>query len=639
MAVIHVLDAVTASQIAAGEVVERPVNAVKELVENAIDAGAREIETEIADGGVAYLRVTDDGCGMSPEDAALSIVRHATSKIQTADNIYHISSLGFRGEALASIASISHMTITTRTRDEEEGTAVRVDGGEVASITPAGAPVGTTVEASDLFYNVPARKKFLKSERTEASRINQMIGKLAMANPSIAFRLINNGRTVLETPGNGRLVDAVSALYGLDTAGEMLDVREETEEALLEGMVSKPSLLKSSRQQQTIIVNQRVVENSAISKAVDNAYHSLLPRNGFPVFVLHLTVPPESVDVNVHPQKREIKFEDEQAIFRLVYHAVLGTLTSQHAPDHVAASMMHVREKEALPDDAARTIRSGGPAGEAGESALPHRWGEPSASPYGAADMSAAGRAPLSWTPAPRKEPAKGVREEYAPTADRAALFADRSVFAAAQKTAEAQPLFEETPAETAEEPVIPLGQIADCFIVCQHGKDLFLIDQHAAHERVRYDRLAERAEGIPVQELLIPYLIHAEAADVELLLSRKEDLHRLGIAFEQAGPDVIRVTGAPEDLSESDMERVIRDVLVAFHEKDVPSPETLRHRMMAYAACRGAIKAGDALNIRQMKELIRDLFQTARPFVCPHGRPTIVRFTPEELGRLFHRT
>lgn len=231
---------------------------------------------------MAYLRVTDDGCGMSPEDAKLSIVRHATSKIQTADNIYHISSLGFRGEALASIASISRMTITTRTKDSEEGTAVRVEGGEVKSVAPAGAPTGTTVEAADLFYNVPARKKFLKSERTESSRINQMLGKMAMANPGIAFRLINNGRTVLETPGNGRLVDTLSALYGLETAGEMLDVREETEDILLEGMISKPSFLKSSRQQQTIIVNQRVVENSTISKAVDNAYHSLLPKNGFP---------------------------------------------------------------------------------------------------------------------------------------------------------------------------------------------------------------------------------------------------------------------------------------------------------------------------------------------------------------------
>lgn len=633
MPVIHVLDAVTASQIAAGEVVERPVNAVKELVENAVDAGARDIETEIAGGGVDYLRVTDDGCGMSPEDAALSIVRHATSKIQSADNIYHISSLGFRGEALASIASISRMTITTRTKDEEEGTEVSVEGGEVRSVAPCGAPEGTTVEAKDLFYNVPARKKFLKSERTEAGRISQMLGKLAMANPDIAFRLINNGRAVVETPGNGRLVDAVSALYGLETAGEMLEVKEETDGALLEGLISKPSLLKSSRAQQTLIVNHRVVENGTVSKAVDNAYHSLLPKNGFPVFVLHLTVPPESVDVNIHPQKREIKFQDEQAIFRLVYHAVLAALTSQHAPDRVAAGMIHAAPRDVLGKDALQTIRTEAPA----DAAPQGLWGESSAA-YGASDMSAGLRMP-SAPYAPRPQPPHEPREDaYTPRAGRDAFLSDRSVFAEAQKTAPA-PLFDDAPQNGTEEPVIPLGQIADCFIVCQHGRELFLIDQHAAHERVRYDRLAERAEGIPVQDLLIPYLIHADPQDVALLLERADELKRLGVVFEQAGPDVIRITGAPEDLSESDMERVIRDVLIAFHEKDVPSPETLRHRMMAYAACRGAIKAGDPLNIRQMKELIRDLFQTARPFVCPHGRPTIVRFTPEELGRLFHRT
>lgn len=627
MALIHILDEVTASQIAAGEVVERPVNAVKELVENAIDAGAREIEVEIADGGLSYIRVTDDGCGMSPEDARLSIVRHATSKIQSVENIYHIASLGFRGEALASIASVSKMTVTTRTAGTEEGTVVRVEGGEVTDVSPAGAPVGTTVEAASLFYNVPARKKFMKSERTESSRINQMIGKMAMANPSVAMRLINNGRTVIETPGNGRLLDAVSALYGVETAGEMLEVREEAEDILLEGLISKPSLLKSSRQQQTILVNRRVVENGMVSKAVDNAYHSLLPRNGYPILVLHLHVPPESVDVNVHPQKREIKFEDEQQVFRLVYHAALRTLTARHAPEQVAAAMIKAEGKEILPDQTADTVRTDWEESKAGSS-----FREMPAA-YGTGHTSEEGILP-SYPQA-----ARARREEACQPVRREEIISEKSVFGRRMEPEiQPDPLFaaEEKPAE---EPVIPLGQIARCFIVCQHGDDLFLIDQHAAHERVRYDRLAERSEGIPVQEILVPYLIHAEEADVALLLEKEKELEKLGIVFEQAGPDVVRITGAPEDLSESDMERVIRDVLIAFHERDIPSPETLRHRMMAYAACRGAVKKGDLLNIRQMRELIHDLFETARPFVCPHGRPTIVRFTPDELGRLFHRT
>lgn len=636
MAVIHVLDEVTANQIAAGEVVERPVNAVKELVENAVDAGASSIEVEIADGGMTYIRVTDDGCGMTEEDAKLSVIRHATSKISSVDNIYRIASLGFRGEALPSIASVSRATITTRRHEDVEGTALEMTGGEITEVKPAGAPAGTTVEVRDLFYNVPARKKFLKSERTESSRINSMVGKLSLANPDIAFCLINNGRTVIETPGNGRLVDVISALYGTKTAGEMLPVEEEGENIALEGLISKPSLLKSSRQYQTIIINRRVVESAVVSKAVDNAYHSLLPKNGYPLMVLSFQVPPESIDVNVHPQKREIKFSDEQTVFRLVYHGVLGTLTSQSTADTIAREMIHdpghevVEEKDFKPGSIRVEDKPLGKPdiGLSEETRPKTSWGEPTPSYEGRQEKTG------SYT-VEKRTPA------FTPDMEKKELFTDRSVFEDYRKEEprredlKAEPLFEE---EKQEDPVIPLGQVSDCFILCQHGKDLLIIDQHAAHERVRYDHLAERAEGIPVQEILIPYLIHVDIGDVDLLADHKGDIERLGITFEQAGPDVIRITGAPEDLSAAEMERVVGDIVKAYHEKDVPSPETMRHRMMAYAACRGAIKRGDPLNIRQMKELIHDLFHTSRPFVCPHGRPTIVKFTPGELGRLFKR-
>lgn len=636
MAVIHILDEVTANQIAAGEVVERPVNAVKELVENAVDAGASSIEVEIADGGMTYIRVTDDGCGMTEEDAKLSVIRHATSKISSVDNIYHIASLGFRGEALPSIASVSRATITTRRHEDVEGTALEMTGGEITEVKPAGAPAGTTVEVRDLFFNVPARKKFLKSERTESSRINSMVGKLSLANPDIAFRLINNGRTVIETPGNGRLMDVISALYGTKTAGEMLPVEEEGENIALEGLISKPSLLKSSRQYQTIIINRRVVESAVVSKAVDNAYHSLLPKNGYPLMVLSFQVPPESIDVNVHPQKREIKFSDEQTVFRLVYHGVLGTLTSQSTADTIAREMIHdpghevVEEKDFKPGSIRVEDKPLGKPdiGLSEETRPKTSWGEPAPSYEGRQEKTG------SYT-VEKRTPA------FTPDMEKKELFTDRSVFEDYRKEEprredlKAEPLFEE---EKQEDPVIPLGQVSDCFILCQHGKDLLIIDQHAAHERVRYDHLAERAEGIPVQEILIPYLIHVDIGDVDLLADHKGDIERLGITFEQAGPDVIRITGAPEDLSPAEMERVVGDIVKAYHEKDVPSPETMRHRMMAYAACRGAIKRGDPLNIRQMKELIHDLFHTSRPFVCPHGRPTIVKFTPVELGRLFKR-
>ena len=656
MSLIHVLDEVTASQIAAGEVVERPVNAVKEMVENAVDASASDIEVEIADGGMTYIRVTDNGSGMSTEDAKLSIVRHATSKISTVDNIYHISSLGFRGEALASISSVSRTAITTRRPNDEEGTIVEVEGGQVTAVKPMGAPAGTTIEVRDLFYNVPARKKFLKSERTESSRINSMMGKLALANPDIAFRLINNGRTVLETPGNGRLMDVISALYGVKTVEEMLEVHGDGNDIIMQGMISKPSLLKSSRQYQTVIINRRVVDSAVISKAVDNAYHSMLPKNGYPLLVLSFQVPPESIDVNVHPQKREIKFSDEQSVFRLVYHGVLETLTSQDTVDHIAKEMVREPGHQVLHGGEFNPSKV--QVGDA--SSLGHDIGLS----YPKADGESYKESISSWEESPSTYGNTKVvshyghdksmernrddlnqhrtsEERYMPSAKSQDMFSTHSVFGQYQPESQPKKEVETDPLFTApkeEEPIIPLGQVSDCFILCRRGRDLFIIDQHAAHERVRYDRMAARAEGIPVQDILVPYLIHVDVDDVGLLLERQNDLKRLGITFEQAGPDVIRITGTPEDLTQSDMERVIKDILVAFHDKNQPSPETLRHRMMAYAACRGAIKQGDPLNIRQMKELIVDLFHTTRPFVCPHGRPTIVKFTPEELGRLFKR-
>ncbi len=641
MSLIHILDEVTSNQIAAGEVVERPVNVVKELIENSIDAGAHEVEVEIADGGMSYIRVTDDGSGMTREDAELSVIRHATSKISSVENIYHIASLGFRGEALPSIMSVSRATITTRRAEDIDGTAVDVVGGEVKEARMVGAPAGTTVEVRELFYNVPARKKFLKSERTESSKINSMVGKLALANPDILFRLINNGRIVIETPGNGRLVDVVSALYGVKTAGEMLDVEGESEDISLSGMISKPSLLKSSRQSQTIIINRRVVESAAVTKAVDNAYHSLLPKNGYPVMVLSFTLPPESIDVNVHPQKREIKFDDEQRIFRLVYHSVLQTLTSQSAPDSIVKEMILQPKHHEVSSDELDLSNVKIQEKSVGQNAIGLAGDDVRVGNIKATicqeDVSAY-RDSREYNQGPASKP---PQSDFRLDVSKAEILSDEPIFIKPEIEEKdlpaAQPLFKE---ESKEEcPVIPLGQVADCFILCQHGEDLFIIDQHAAHERIRYDRFASRADGIPVQEILIPYLIHVDADDLELLLEKEDEIKRLGITFEQAGRDVIRVTGTPEDFSESDIDQIMKDILVAFHEQDIPSPETMRHRMMAYAACRGAIKRGDPLNVRQMKELITDLFHTTRPFVCPHGRPTIVKFTLDELGKLFDRT
>ena len=337
--IIHVLDEATRNKIAAGEVVERPASCIKELVENAIDAGAHAIEVEIADGGQSYMRVTDDGCGMSPEDARKCIIRHGTSKISSVEDIFAITSLGFRGEAMPSIAAVSHMQITTRQADDDFATHLILDGGEITAEDQAGAPVGTTMEVSDLFYNTPARRKFLKSERTESSKISEMVTKLALANPAIAFTFTNNGRTTMKTGGTGDLRETIANIYGANVARDVFAISADQDGISLEGYVGKPSVLKSNRNWQTCIVNHRIVHNPLMFKAIDNAYHAMLPKSGYPFAMLHLHVDPATIDVNVHPAKTEIKFSDEQAVYRAIYRSIVTALVAQEKPEAIAKTI------------------------------------------------------------------------------------------------------------------------------------------------------------------------------------------------------------------------------------------------------------------------------------------------------------
>ena len=326
MPTIHVLDETTINQIAAGEVVERPASVIKELIENAIDAGATSIEVEIAEGGIEYMRITDNGCGMSEVDARLAVLRHATSKIRSADDLYDIASLGFRGEAIASIASVSKFTLRTRQETDDMGTRIYIEGGHMVDCDPCGTSVGTTIEVKDLFYNTPARRKFLKSTRTEANKIQDMIGKLALSHTHIAFKCIVDTRVTIMTPGNHKMVDTIAALYGFKVSEDVFPIAYEAEGIYVEGVVSKPTVLKSSRQWQTTIVNQRVISDKAIYKAIDTAYHALLPKGGYPLVVLQIVVPPGTVDINVHPRKSEVKFSDDKPVFKAVYNSILQAL-------------------------------------------------------------------------------------------------------------------------------------------------------------------------------------------------------------------------------------------------------------------------------------------------------------------------
>ena len=674
MATIHVLDETTINKIAAGEVVERPASVIKELIENSIDASATNIEVEIGDGGVAYMRITDNGIGMTEEDARLAILRHATSKIQQVEDLFDIASLGFRGEALASIASVSHFSLTTRKTDSDLGTRITVDGGTFTDCIPYGAAPGTTIEIRDLFYNTPARRKFLKSERTESSKIQDIVGKLALSNPHISFKLIVDDRVAIITPGNGNIVDTVAALYGYKTKDDIFTVDYESDSIYIDGVVSKPTLLKSTRIWQTIIVNNRVISDKTIMKAIDNAYHALLPKNGHPLVVLNITVPAGMVDINVHPRKSEVKFSDDKIIFKAVYHGILNALNNplHERYERESSAYMGIHESldstnthnTAIKQDDDNTNMTHGNSNYDSYSTPPVVHDKMQSAEHIATavdyDKVFGGRRTKGYE-VMRGETTQFVEnlkaKGYTPPAPKATYeqssFIDESFDAVPKEytsyTKEDierfKSLSQDIREQDSEERTIqnsgflPMGQVASCYILAKKGDDLYIIDQHAAHERVRYDKLCKSSESIPMQSILVPQYREATDDEMNLVEEERETLLDLGFDVELGGPTKIKLVGAPVDLVESKAFEILQYIFSYLHEHQQPTKAQLRHEMLAYASCRGAIKAGHNLNMYQMTTLIEDLFSTEKPYVCPHGRPTIIKFTPDELGKLFLRS
>ena len=660
--IIHVLDEATRNKIAAGEVVERPASCIKELVANAIDAGAHAIEVEIADGGQSYMRVTDDGCGMSPEDAHKCIFRHGTSKISSVEDIFAITSIGFRGEAVPSIAAVSHMQITTRQASDDYATHLILDGGEITAEDQAGAPVGTTMEVSDLFYNTPARRKFLKSERTESSKISEMVTKLALANPAIAFTFTNNGRTTMKTGGTGDLRETVANIYGANVARDVFAVTADQDGISLEGYVGKPSVLKSNRNWQTCIVNHRIVHNPLMFKAIDNAYHAMLPKSGYPFAMLHLHVDPATIDVNVHPAKTEIKFSDEQAVYRAIYHSIVTALVAQEKPEaiaktigdavgavpeggpqqvHVGAPTWGARSQESGQATSVGAVPKGGP--QQAHVGAP-TWGARSQESGQATSVGAVPKGGPQWEKATSQSATRTAPLSGEPLADGSSLFSQALAQHGQGGPSEATSVVSEASApkivfDGDDDVFIPLGEVADCFIIAKKGQDLYIVDQHAAHERIRYDTFCKRVERMPSQQLLTPEFVEVDNEDMTLLLERQDVFNDLGYTYSEAGPTTLRVEEVPCDLQTSDIADSLKDICLLLHDQKEPDKAMVRHRSLAYPSCHGAVKAGDSLNIRQMKQLLDDLFHTEKPYVCPHGRPTIIRFTPKELAHLFKRT
>ena len=649
---IHVLDDNTINKIAAGEVVERPASVIKELIENAMDAGATRIEVEIMAGGTSFMRVTDNGRGMSAEDAHLAILRHATSKIREVGDLNTIGTLGFRGEALPTIASVSRFTLLTRREGDDLGTRVTITGGREPDFIEAGCNIGTTVKVEDLFFNTPARKKFLKTNHTEGARINDFIVKLALSRPDIEFHFINNNKMSVVTPGTGNLYDTIQAIYGDKTADSLLGLTLEDEDIKISGYITKPSMLKSSRAWQTYIVNSRIIQNRAIAKAIDNAYKSLIPKSGFPLAVLCIEVPQRTIDVNVHPQKSELKFEDESRVFKAVYKAVLDAIRPAGRGLGEVAAVVEKPEQHVTMEPMQFV-----PATEPLAEPIIPQWPQAEARPAGQPAVQRAQpktiyeavhrTAPISArTMAGFSAAQQSLREERGAAAmpdssvlDHPGMVAESS--APAMKSgadAEASPC-QEGEVLQYDGSVVPIGQVDLTYIIAQDAKGLYIVDQHAAHERILFDKFSAMAGDIPSQQLLVHQILTFDRKESELVEAHQELFASLGFHMEMSGEREFRLIEVPADVPVSEAEDIIREILTNLMDMHETTAKEIRQACLATTACRAAIKAGEELSFRQMQIILDALAHTDFPYTCPHGRPTILKFSSEELAKMFKRT
>jgi len=596
--IIRVLDPVTADKIAAGEVIERPMSVVKELIENALDAAATEITIELQEGGKRLVRVTDNGIGMSPSDAVLCLQRHATSKIKSADDLFSIRTLGFRGEALPSMASVSYTEIITRRPQDEFGTKVICAGGTIKEVHEVGAPPGTSVTVRDLFFNLPARKKFLRTAQTELGHITEVVNRFAISHPEVDTTLMHNDRVIFRCPKTDRLTDVVLTVFGRDAAEQSLHMSGSSGPYSIYGLVSKPTYTKANRSAQLFYVNRRFVRNRHFFHAIDEAYRGMLAQGRFPMVICFVDVDPRLVDVNVHPTKMEVKFAQEWEVHNLILSVI----------------------KEAL---ASSPVAGGGRnivAGVVGNIERPNF----------------AVSAPTTGS----RRPARTDFEEFhAALAQKMRYGSETEISASAP---EAVIIQTEQPGELsdilAEAQV--LGQVRNTYIVLQCTQGILIIDQHVAHERIVYDELASVDRKVHVQRLAIPLTLDLPKREALVVEHKVEDLKALGFDIEPFGKDTFVIRSVPALIAGKNYEQVLRDLIEELTELTV-SRRLLVHReaLITATACKMAIKAGDRLSTEEMVKLVSDLRRTSNPYLCPHGRPIIVCLSNRDIDKMFGRT
>ncbi len=606
MSLIKLLSENLVNQIAAGEVVERPASVVKELVENSLDASADKIQIEIENGGKSYIKITDNGCGMSREDLEMSLQRHATSKINDEADLWKIRTMGFRGEALASISSVARVQIRTKGADDLAGWELACEGGDMKQLKEVGMSTGTQIEVNDLFFNTPARQKYLKKDGTELGRITSLINQLALANQEVAFKLVHNGKIIFDWAKKTDLISRIVDVLGVGVSEAMIPVFYGGSELQIDGFIGKPLLSRTTSQHQYIFVNGRAVQHHLLANRIKAAYHSMLMEHKKPIFVLNIKIDPSLIDVNVHPRKLEVRFEDQQNLIKIAYGCVKSALEKE--------SLMPLgisQSRKYMSDSFPKTGSSTNPT-KAFRSSTPSYTASPGLKSYSSSS--------------PRASNPKQVQD---------AMNFNDSMFGERESSG-----VQETQ-ETIDQSIIAISQVNNSYIIAKDKDGLVLIDQHAAHERVRYEELMKQfhSQKKSIQALLVPMQIELSGDEIALLEDNRDVFDALGFEITPFGGNTFVLNSVPTCLSNEDANVVLKGVLDDIMNNKVPTESQGKiEEMLTYMACRSAIKFGQKLSHDEMQGLITQMMEMKIPYTCPHGRPTMVALTMKELGKMFGR-
>ncbi|MCA0988126.1 DNA mismatch repair endonuclease MutL [Guptibacillus algicola] len=623
------LDDQLSNKIAAGEVVERPASVVKELVENAIDAESSEIRVEIEEGGLSKIRIVDNGTGMDEEDCKLAFFRHATSKIRNERDLFHIETLGFRGEALPSIAAVSHLELKTST-GESAGTYVKIEAGEVAQFTATDSRKGTELTISGLFYNTPARLKHMKTVHTELANVADVVNRQAMAHPEIAFRFFHNGKKLLSTNGSGDLLQVIAAIYGYNTARKMLPLRTETIDFNVTGYVAKPELTRASRQYISLVINGRYIKNYPISKGIQQGYHTLLPIGRYPIVVLHIKMNPTLIDVNVHPSKLEARISKEQELAKAIEDAITGIF----------------KKTELIPEQP--TFRQKEKESEQPSFSFQHAKRQEVSETDPKEDPTQNEETPAQHQQVSREEPKRFHEPTFEPFSVKEELtgstYPSPGSTIAAKETDELELAIDFVKEKNLEDsripPLYPIGQMHGTYILAQNENGLYIIDQHAAQERIKYEFFREKVGEIDpeVQELLVPITLEYTSSEAAILDDRIEDLATVGVFLESFGRNSYLVSSHPVWFPNGAEQETIEELVQEVIDNRSIDVKKLREEAAIMMSCKKSIKANRHLRDDEVFTLLETLRKAIDPYTCPHGRPIIIHYSTYEMEKMFKR-